>query len=73
MGPRGTAAVDHRGDGVIQVLRLAGQGVPDEMIARQLGVSVRTVRSRFADAMAELGAQSRFQAGVEASRRGWLA
>jgi DNA-binding CsgD family transcriptional regulator len=63
----------HRGDGVTQVLRLAGQGVSDEMIARQLGVSVRTVRSRFADAMAELGAQSRFQAGVEASRRGWLA
>ncbi|GAA3407899.1 helix-turn-helix transcriptional regulator [Streptosporangium vulgare] len=62
----------HRDDGVVRVLRLAGQGVPDEMIARQLGVSVRTVRARFADAMAELGAQSRFQAGVEASRRGWL-
>ncbi|MEU8383793.1 LuxR C-terminal-related transcriptional regulator [Streptosporangium sp. NPDC048865] len=52
--------------------RLAAQGVPDEMIARQLGLSVRTVRARFADAMAELGAQSRFQAGVEASRRGLL-
>ncbi|MER5319672.1 helix-turn-helix transcriptional regulator [Streptosporangium roseum] len=62
----------HRGDGVVRVLRLAAQGVSDEMIARQLGLSVRTVRSRFADAMAELGAQSRFQAGVEAARRGWL-
>ncbi|MFI6506628.1 response regulator transcription factor [Streptosporangium sp. NPDC050855] len=62
----------HRDDVVVRVLRLAGQGVPDEMIARQLGVSVRTVRARFADAMAELGAQSRFQAGVEAARRGWL-
>ncbi|MFF4411601.1 LuxR C-terminal-related transcriptional regulator [Streptosporangium sp. NPDC001559] len=61
-----------RGDGMIQVLRLAAQGVSDEMIARQLGVSVRTVRARFADAMAELGAQSRFQAGAEAARRGWL-
>ncbi|WP_344835625.1 hypothetical protein [Nonomuraea dietziae] len=44
----------------------------DDSIARHLGVSVRTVRARFADAMAELGAQSRFHAGVEAARRGWL-
>ncbi|GAA3151427.1 helix-turn-helix domain-containing protein [Planomonospora alba] len=61
------------GDGVVQVLRLAAQGVSDEAIARQLGVSVRTVRARFADAMAALGTHSRFQAGVEAARRGWLA
>ncbi|WP_449060445.1 LuxR C-terminal-related transcriptional regulator [Planomonospora algeriensis] len=60
-------------DGVVRVLRLAAQGVGDEAIARQLGVSVRTVRARFADAMTQLGAQSRFQAGVEAARRGWLA
>ncbi|WP_214326943.1 helix-turn-helix transcriptional regulator [Nonomuraea sediminis] len=62
-----------RGDGMVQVLRLAAQGQCDDSIARQLGVSVRTVRARFADAMAELGAQSRFHAGVEAARRGWLA
>lgn len=61
-----------RGDGVVQVVRLAAQGMCDESIARHLGVSVRTVRARFADAMAELSAQSRFQAGVEAARRGWL-
>ncbi|MEV0380206.1 helix-turn-helix transcriptional regulator [Nonomuraea sp. NPDC050643] len=61
-----------RGDGMIQVLRLAAQGMCDDSIARQLGVSVRTVRARFADAMTELGAQSRFHAGVEAARRGWL-
>lgn len=61
-----------RGDGVVQVLRLAAQGMCDESIARHLGVSVRTVRARFADAMARLGAQSRFHAGVEAARRGWL-
>jgi DNA-binding NarL/FixJ family response regulator len=57
---------------MVQVLRLAAQGMCDESIARQLGVSVRTVRARFADAMAELGTQSRFHAGVEATRRGWL-
>jgi len=56
----------------VQVLRLAAQGMCDESVARHLGVSVRTVRARFADAMAELGAQSRFHAGVEATRRGWL-
>ncbi|WP_235030638.1 helix-turn-helix transcriptional regulator [Nonomuraea solani] len=61
-----------RGDGMVQVLRLAAQGMCDDSIARQLGVSVRTVRARFADAMTELGAQSRFHAGVEAARRGWL-
>ncbi|MFC4116527.1 helix-turn-helix transcriptional regulator [Nonomuraea zeae] len=61
-----------RGDGMVKVLRLAAQGMCDESIARQLGVSVRTVRARFADAMSELGAQSRFHAGVEAARRGWL-
>lgn len=61
-----------RADGVRQVLRLAAQGLADDSIARQLGVSVRTVRSRFAEAMDELGARSRFQAGVEVARRGWL-
>jgi DNA-binding CsgD family transcriptional regulator len=61
-----------RGDGMVKVLRLAAQGMCDESIARQLGVSVRTVRARFADAMSELGAQTRFHAGVEAARRGWL-
>ncbi|MEV0581625.1 LuxR C-terminal-related transcriptional regulator [Nonomuraea sp. NPDC050310] len=61
-----------RADGMTQVIRLAAQGMCDESIARQLGISVRTVRARFADAMTELGAQSRFHAGVEAARRGWL-
>ncbi|MEV0146593.1 MULTISPECIES: LuxR C-terminal-related transcriptional regulator [unclassified Nonomuraea] len=62
----------HRSDGTVQVIRLAAQGMCDESIARHLGVSVRTVRARFADAMTRLGAQSRFHAGVEAARRGWL-
>ncbi|MBX6385170.1 MAG: LuxR family transcriptional regulator [Microbispora sp.] len=57
---------------VLQVLRLAAHGLSDDAVARHLGVSVRTVRARFAEAMAELGAQTRFQAGVEAARRGWL-
>jgi DNA-binding transcriptional ArsR family regulator/DNA-binding CsgD family transcriptional regulator len=51
--------------------QLAG-GAKDEQIARVLGVSLRTVRRRVAYLLTELGADSRFQAGVEAVRRGWL-
>ncbi len=47
-------------------------GAKDEQIARALGLSLRTVRRRVADILAELGVSSRFQAGVEAVRRGWL-
>lgn len=47
-------------------------GTKDEQIARVLGQSLRTVRRRVADLMDELNASSRFQAGVEAVRRGWL-
>lgn len=54
------------------VLQQLAAGAQDEQIARQLGVSLRTVRRRIADLMTELGAESRFQAGVEAARRGWL-
>lgn len=48
------------------------RGAKDEQIARALGISLRTVRRRVAEIMLELGADSRFQAGVEAVRRGWV-
>lgn len=54
------------------VLRELAQGAKDEEIARILGISLRTVRRRVAAIMTELGVDSRFQAGVEAVRRGWL-
>lgn len=54
------------------LLEQLASGAQDEQIARRLGLSLRTVRRRVADVMAELGATSRFQAGVEAARRGWL-
>ncbi len=63
------------GDGASEQRLLLSQltgGAKDEQIARALGVSVRTVRRRVADLLAELGADSRFQAGVEAVRRGWV-
>jgi DNA-binding NarL/FixJ family response regulator len=48
------------------------RGAKDEQIARELGLSLRTVRRRVAEVLGELGADSRFQAGVEAVRRGWI-
>lgn len=54
------------------LLAQLAQGTKDEQIARVLGISLRTVRRRVASMMAELGVDSRFQAGVEAVRRGWL-
>ena len=54
------------------VLLLMSSGVKDEAAARQLNVSDRTYRRHVADILARLGASSRFQAGVEAVRRGWL-
>lgn len=55
-----------------QLLEMLAGGAKDEQIARALGMSLRTVRRRIANLMAELGVDSRFQAGMEAVRRGWL-
>lgn len=54
------------------VIRELARGARDEQIARTLGISLRTVRRRVAALMTELGADSRFAAGVEAARRGWV-
>jgi DNA-binding CsgD family transcriptional regulator len=61
-----------RVDSRASLLRQLAAGAKDEQIARTLGLSLRTVRRRVADLMIELGADTRFQAGVEAARRGWL-
>jgi DNA-binding CsgD family transcriptional regulator/DNA-binding transcriptional MerR regulator len=55
-----------------EILLLLAQGLKDESIASQLGLSLRTVRRRIADLHDQPGADSRFQAGVEAARRGWI-
>ncbi|MBC9710967.1 hypothetical protein H9Y04_00045 [Streptomyces sp. TRM66268-LWL] len=54
------------------VLDLLFDGHTDDVVARKLGVSVRTGRRITADLMARLGARSRFQAGALAMERGWL-
>jgi DNA-binding CsgD family transcriptional regulator len=54
------------------LLRLLGKGMTDASAARQLGVSLRTVRRMMAEIMARLGARSRFEAGIRAAERGWI-
>lgn len=52
------------------VLRHLASGLSDEQIGRRLGISARTVRRIVAELVEQVGATSRFQAGVRAARRG---
>lgn len=54
------------------MIALLSDGHTDEVLARRLGVSLSTVRRTMAQLMDRLNARSRFQAGVQAGRRGWL-
>ncbi|WP_270886952.1 helix-turn-helix transcriptional regulator [Pedococcus sp. 5OH_020] len=64
----GSGAAAERRDHMI--LSLLAAGAPDATIARQTGVSQRTVERRVRALMDRLGAGTRFQAGVQAARRG---
>jgi DNA-binding CsgD family transcriptional regulator len=55
-----------------RILDALAAGLKDESIARQQGISVRTVRRHISALMQELGVTTRFAAGVAAVRRGWL-
>ena len=55
-----------------RLLEMLARGAKDEQISRTMGISLRTVRRRVAELLAELGVDTRFQAGMEAARRGWL-
>lgn len=57
---------------IAQTLDLLQRGLTDEAAARELGVSVRTVRRRVAAVMELFDASSRFEAGVKAAKAGWL-
>lgn len=61
-----------RTETVLQVLECLRAGVTDEAAARMLSVSVRTYRRYVAEILAQLGADSRFQAGVRAAELGLL-
>ncbi|MEV4440244.1 LuxR C-terminal-related transcriptional regulator [Streptomyces sp. NPDC049577] len=76
--PLGTPAGRPRPDGdrptsqEQAVLELLVAGYTDEVVARKLGISVRTGRRITAELMNRLQARSRFQAGALATARGWL-
>lgn len=61
--------VEEQRTGVDQqrLITLLLSGLTDEAIARQLGLSHRTVQRRVATFMADVGAHTRFQAGVKAA------
>jgi DNA-binding CsgD family transcriptional regulator len=67
---------DHNGqiltDRDMELLGLLAAGTTDETIARTFGWSVRTVRRHIRQIMMLTGAETRFQAGMQASRRGWV-
>lgn len=54
------------------VLRMAAEGMTDEVIGRRLGLTSRTVRRHMANAMERVGAQSRLQAGVRIAKAGLI-
>jgi len=56
----------------MEVLRLMSLGLKDDVIARVLGVSRRTVQQDISDIGAFLGARTRFQIAIFAQQRGWL-
>ncbi|WP_245239456.1 DNA-binding response regulator [Streptomyces sp. MZ04] len=64
---RGTKGLDAES---LAVLRALAAGLTDAVGARRVGMSLRTYRRRVAQLMTELEADSRFQAGVHASRLG---
>ncbi|MGW5778142.1 LuxR family transcriptional regulator [Streptomyces sp. NPDC003863] len=64
--PAGLLPADRR------LLRLLAGGAGDDVIAREIGVSRRTLFRRIQVLMARLGATSRFQMALQAQRAGWL-
>ncbi|MFD7552285.1 LuxR family transcriptional regulator [Streptomyces sp. NPDC059578] len=64
--PGGLPPADRR------LLWLLAAGAGDDVIARELGISRRTLFRRLQVLMARLGAANRFQMALQAQRNGWL-
>ncbi|HSZ43296.1 MAG TPA: transcriptional regulator [Trebonia sp.] len=60
------------GDDEAALLGLLAAGLTDAAIARHLGAHPRTVQRRVRELLDRLDAGTRFQAGIQAVRRGWL-
>ncbi len=55
-----------------QLAALLASGAKDDVVARRLGTSTRTLSRRMGELMDHLHVRTRFQAGVQAVRLGWL-
>ncbi|WP_406395228.1 LuxR C-terminal-related transcriptional regulator [Streptomyces sp. NBC_00882] len=55
------------------IFRLLSEGLTDQVIAKRVGLSVRTCRRHIAEVIQRLGAESRFQAGYMLGSGGWEA
>jgi sugar-specific transcriptional regulator TrmB len=60
------------GDADRKLLSMLAAGMKDAAMMRALGVTQRTMTRRIAHLMTVLDARTRFQAGLQAARRGWL-
>ena len=56
-----------------ELAALLASGAKDDVVARHLGTSTRTLSRRIGELMDHLHVRTRFQAGVQAVRLGWLA
>jgi DNA-binding CsgD family transcriptional regulator len=66
------AAAEGPSEDEAALLGLLAAGLTDAAIARHLGTHPRTVQRRVRELLGRLGAGTRFQAGLQAVRRGWL-
>ncbi|WP_416976011.1 helix-turn-helix domain-containing protein, partial [Streptomyces sp. 4F14] len=60
-------AVDELTDREREVLVLLGGGLPNRLLARQLGIAERTVKAHVAHIIAKLGLRTRLEAAVVAN------
>jgi DNA-binding CsgD family transcriptional regulator/sugar-specific transcriptional regulator TrmB len=71
-GENDTRAIPALTDRERALLLLLAQGTTDEIAARRLGVSLRTVRRTVSTIMSRLGVRSRFEVGLRAVELNWL-
>jgi two-component system, NarL family, response regulator LiaR len=55
-----------------EVLALVARGLPNKLIARELGIAEKTVKAHVSSILAKLGVTDRTQAALLAVRRGWV-
>ena len=70
--PRDDPPVEHLTHRELEVLRLLAEGLPNKTIAPRLGISEHTVKFHVNSVMVKLGASSRTDAVVAATRMGLI-